>query len=187
MRHTSSNALNANRQMSRIAQASNSLMSLRNDKVFKKFNSNEGNTFFRKLMINHEEKEQPADQLIVKNDNRSKILRIINKGNAELMRERLELFGNVVFLENHFSEKEDIIVKFKKLEESIRAFETLKNEMEINFVPTKIDSDRMNQYKSLISDSQDDAQEASMTLNILKIKNDEEYMALGRKGNSHAS
>jgi hypothetical protein len=42
----------------------------------------------------------------------SKILKIIGAGNAETMRERLELFGPIRFLENHFCEKEDIIVKY---------------------------------------------------------------------------
>ena len=36
----------------------------------------------------------------------SKILKIIAAGDAEAMRERLELYGPIRFLENHFCEKE---------------------------------------------------------------------------------
>jgi hypothetical protein len=36
----------------------------------------------------------------------SKILKIIGAGDAESMRDRLELFGPIRFLENHFCEKE---------------------------------------------------------------------------------
>jgi hypothetical protein len=88
-------------------------------------------------------------------------------------------------LENHFS---DIIVKFHRLDESIRAYEGLKSEFKIAYVPTKIDSDRANQYKHFTSESQNDAnQRASYTLNMLKIQNEDDkivssgqYGALGR-------
>ena len=36
----------------------------------------------------------------------SKILKIIGAGDAEGMRDRLELYGPIRFLENHFCEKE---------------------------------------------------------------------------------
>lgn len=78
------------------------------------------------------------------NDGKSKILRIPNQGEAELFRERLEQFGALAYLENHFSESNDIIVKFKKLDASERAYEDLCKEMEVSYVPTKIDSDRVN-------------------------------------------
>ena len=71
-------------------------------------------------------------------------------------------------------------MKFQKLEESIRAFESLQSKYTIAFVPTKIDSDRANQYKHLITESQDDAQqEASYTLNLLKIQNEDQKPVTG--------
>lgn len=55
----------------------------------------------------------------------SKILKIIKAGKAEDMRVRLEKFGPIRFLENHFCEKEDVIVKYKMLNNSIKAYEFL--------------------------------------------------------------
>lgn len=84
------------------------------------------------------------------------------------MRDRLELFGPIRFLENHFCEKEDIIVKYKRLEDSIKAFEVLQVEFQVVYVPTKHNSDEANNFNINDQDSRD----ATITLNMLKIKND---------------
>lgn len=76
----------------------------------------------------------------------SKILKVIGVGEAELMRDRLELFGPIRFLENHYYEKEDIIVKYKRLEDSMKAYEVLSVEFEVVYVPTKHNSDEANNF-----------------------------------------
>lgn len=62
----------------------------------------------------------------------------------------------------------DIIVKYKQLDDSIKAYEYLQNEYNVNYVPTKHNSDEANNFN--INDL--DARDATITLNMLKIKND---------------
>jgi hypothetical protein len=154
------------------------------EEVFHKNDPKMGKSFFRRL-LGHGGAEQNLAVPKVEENGTSKILRIPNQGEAELLRDKLEQYGTLVYLENHFSEANDVIAKYKKLEESVRAFEALGEEIEVSYVPTKIDSDRVNQYKSIITDSQDDAQEASLALNMLKLGNDRggtegDYSAFGR-------
>lgn len=97
-----------------------------------------------------------------------------------MFRSRLEQFGDLQFLENHYIEKNDIIVKYSKLEDSKLAFDSLNTEFEIHYVPSKIDSDRNNNYQHVItseSKDHDATRSATITLNMLKLKNLNEYYA----------
>jgi hypothetical protein len=76
----------------------------------------------------------------------SKLLKIIAAGNAEEMRSHLEEFGPIQFLENHFYEKDDVIVKYRKFADSVSAFESLSNKYRVTYVPTKHNSDEANNF-----------------------------------------
>jgi len=70
----------------------------------------------------------------------------------------------------------DVIVKYFKLEDSLKAFTSLIEKYNIVYVPTKIDSDRANNYQHMITETNDhDARDATITLNMLKIKNIKQF------------
>ena len=62
--------------------------------------------FFKKLLVVDEPFRTEEDDKVTNTDPVSKLLKIQAAGNAEEMRTRLEEFGPIQFLENHFYEKE---------------------------------------------------------------------------------
>jgi hypothetical protein len=70
-----------------------------------------------------------------------------------------------------YSLSRDIIVKFTRLEDAKQAYESLKTHLAIDFVPTKHNSEDFGNFNYLRTETYDnDAREATITLNILKIK-----------------
>ena len=94
-------------------------------------------------------------------EGQSKLLKIIGIGEAELQRGTLNKFGEINYLQNHPIEKNDLIVKYFRLNNAIEAFENLKDKYCIVFVPTKHNSDEINDFY---------ARDANITLNMFKIK-----------------
>jgi hypothetical protein len=65
----------------------------------------------------------------------------------------------------------DVIAKFHKIEDSNEAFEELSKEFTVIYVPTKHNSDEVNNFKCLRTETYDhDARDATITLNMFKIK-----------------
>lgn len=88
-------------------------------------------------------------------------MKIIGIGEAEDQREMLKQYGDINYLQNHPTEKNDIIVKYYRLNNAIEAHEALKDKYEVVFVPTKHNSDEINDFY---------ARDTNITLNMFKIK-----------------
>lgn len=57
--------------------------------------------------------------------------------------------------------------------DSIRAYESLKNKYSVTYVPTKHNSDELNNFHYMRTETNDhDARDATITLNMFKIKKD---------------
>lgn len=76
--------------------------------------------------------------------------------------------------QNHFEflfYYRDLIVKYQKIEDSIAAHDELIKTYQVQYVPTKHNSDEANNFNYIRTETYDrDARDATLTLNMFKIK-----------------
>lgn len=66
-----------------------------------------------------------------------------------------------------------MIVKYRKFNDSIKAYESLQLKYSVSYVPTKHNSDEANNFHYMRTETNDhDARDATITLNMFKIKKD---------------
>ena len=66
-----------------------------------------------------------------------------------------------------------MIVKYRKFHDSSKAYESLKAKYNVSYVPTKHNSDEANNFHYMRTETYDhDARDATITLNMFKIKKD---------------
>mmetsp|Transcript_30368 Transcript_30368/g.29738 ORF Transcript_30368/g.29738 Transcript_30368/m.29738 type:complete len:115 (-) Transcript_30368:310-654(-) len=85
----------------------------------------------------------------------------------------LDSFGKVIFCEPHYLNHIDLIVKFEKIEDSQSAFNFLSNYYWVTYIETQHGSDEQKFYTQRSKDHQD----ASLTLNMLKLKQQAESVS----------
>jgi hypothetical protein len=74
---------------------------------------------------------------------------------------------------NYYSAFSDLIVKYHKIEDSIKAFDNLNQRYGVQYVPTKHNSDEANNFHYVKTETYDhDARDATLTLNMFKISKD---------------
>ena len=76
----------------------------------------------------------------------------------------------VKFLTHFYS---DVVVKYRKFNDSVSAYENLSNKYTVTYVPTKHNSDEAYNLHYMRTETNDhDARDATITLNMFKIKQD---------------